>query len=106
MREVTFIFRTAKILSYVQVKESAELELQLLTERRARQAAEASLHEQKLLAEKIMADMTALAEKAAMDSKQAIKEALEKAAIAHAHEVARVSRMNDSPQVNNSRQHV
>ena len=78
----------------MQVKENAELDAQLSNERRARQAAEASYREQKLSMEKLANEsksaLEKLAEKAAEETKQAIKEALDIAAAAHAKEVSRL----------------
>jgi membrane protein involved in colicin uptake len=73
-----------------QLKEYTQLEAQLVSERIARQGLEASLWEQKMITEKIAAESRAAAEKAAAESDKAVKEALERAAMAHANEVNRL----------------
>lgn len=82
------------LLLVMQVKENAELDAQLSNERRARQVAEASYREQKLSMEKLAYEsksaLEKLAEKAADETKQAIKEALDIAAGAHAKEMSRL----------------
>ncbi|CAM6048113.1 unnamed protein product [Sphagnum compactum] len=72
------------------LKEYTQLEAQLVSERTARQGLEASLWEQKMMTEKIAAESRAAAEKAAAESDKAVKEALERAAMAHANEVNRL----------------
>ncbi|CAK9274144.1 unnamed protein product [Sphagnum jensenii] len=72
------------------LKEYTQLEVQLVSERTARQGLEASLWEQKMMTEKIAAESRAAAEKAAAESDKAVKEALERAAMAHANEVNRL----------------
>jgi membrane protein involved in colicin uptake len=73
-----------------QLKEYTQLEAQLVSERTARQGLEASLWEQKMMTEKIAAESRSAAEKAAAESDKAVKEALERAAMAHANEVNRL----------------
>ncbi|CAK9228190.1 unnamed protein product [Sphagnum troendelagicum] len=70
------------------LKEYTQLEAQLVSERTARQGLESSLWEQKMMTEKIAAESRAAAEKAAAESDKAVKEALERAAMAHANEAS------------------
>ncbi|CAM6076222.1 unnamed protein product [Sphagnum tenellum] len=70
------------------LKEYTQLEAQLVSERTARQGLESSLWEQKMMSEKIAAESRAAAEKAAAESDKAVKEALERAAMAHANEAS------------------
>lgn len=76
------------------VKEIGELDAQLVNEKRARQAAEASYRDQRTTMEKLAADtklsMAKMSEKAAMDVKEAVKEALDSAAVSHTKEVNRL----------------
>ena len=76
------------------VKEIGELEAQLVNEKRARQVAEASYRDQRATMEKLAADtklsMAKMSEKTASDAKQAVKEALDAAAVAHTKEVNRL----------------
>ncbi|CAM6076253.1 unnamed protein product [Sphagnum tenellum] len=70
------------------LKEYTQLEAQLVSERTARQGLESSLWEQKMMTEKIAAESRAADEKAAAESDKAVKEALERAAMAHANEAS------------------
>lgn len=76
------------------VKEIGELDAQLVNEKRARQVAEASYRDQRATMEKLAADtklsMAKMSEKTANDAKQAVKEALDAAAVAHTKEVNRL----------------